>query len=124
MRLPALLVCVLCAACTLGGAPGPAGKPLRIAVDLPLTGTEGRAAVPALDGVRFFVQTHPVLDGFPIELITADDAGAGGGPASPDRGIGNVRRFLGDPTVLAMIGPFDGAVARKEIPIADRKSVV
>jgi branched-chain amino acid transport system substrate-binding protein len=111
-------MCVLCAACTFG-ASTPPGQRLRIGVDLPVTGTEGRAAVPALDGIRFFVQTHPVLDGFAIELVTADDAGAGGGPASPDSGAANVQRFLGDPRILAMIGPFDGAVARKEIPIAN-----
>jgi branched-chain amino acid transport system substrate-binding protein len=107
------------AACTFGGAPGPAGQTLRIGVDLPMTGTEARVAAPAMNGIRFFVQSHPVLDGFSIELVTGDDAGAGGGPASSDRGVANVQRFLGDSRVLAMIGPLDAAVARKEIPIAN-----
>ncbi len=118
MRFCASLVAILLGACTIGGAQ-PAGKPLRIAVDLPLTGTETRAALPALNGIRFFVQTHPTLDGFAIELITADDAAAGGGSASPDRGAANVRGFLADANVVAMMGPFDGAVARKEIPLAN-----
>jgi branched-chain amino acid transport system substrate-binding protein len=72
-----------------------------------------------MNGIRFFVQTHPVLDGFSIELVTGDDASAGGGPASPDRGVANVQRFLGDSRILGMIGPLDGAVARKEIPMAN-----
>src|SRR5438874_301620 len=114
----ACVAAILLGACTIG-APQPAGKPLRIAVDLPLTGSESRAARAAWNGIRFFVDTHPTLDGFAIELVTSDDATAGGGAASPDRGATNVQRFLGDPNVLAMIGPFDGAVARKEIPIAN-----
>ena len=98
-------------------SPAPAGKVLRIGVDLPLTGPESRAATPALSGVRFFVQTHPTLDGFRVELDVRDDAG--GGAPDPARGAANVDHFVSDPSVVAMIGPFDGAVARKEIPIAN-----
>lgn len=118
VRFWASLVAILLGACTIGGGQ-PAGRPLRIAVDLPLTGTETRAALPAWNGIRFFVQTHPTLDGYAIELVTADDGAAGGGSASPDRGAANVRSFLADANVVAMIGPFDGAVARKEIPLAN-----
>jgi branched-chain amino acid transport system substrate-binding protein len=86
---------------------------LRIGVDLPLSGPEMRAATPALNGIRFWVQTHPVLDGFGVELVTADDA------ANPARGVSNVDRFIADTRVLAMFGPFDGPVARKAIPVAN-----
>jgi branched-chain amino acid transport system substrate-binding protein len=91
---------------------------LRIGVDLPILGREARAAVPALNGVRFFVQTHPNLDGFSVQLVVTADDSAGGLP-SPGRGVKNVQSFIADPTVLAMIGPFDAVVARKEIPIAN-----
>ena len=90
---------------------------MTIGVDLPVSGTEARAALPALNGVRFFVRTHPTLDGFTIALATADDAA--GGPPSPDRGVTNVNSFIADSKVVAMIGPFDAAVARKEIPVAN-----
>src|SRR5919201_4467120 len=90
----AACLAVVCAACTSSGGPAPAGKVLRIGVDLPLSGVESRAATPALYGVRFFVQTHPTLDGFKVELETADDA-VGGAP-DPARGTANVRRFLAD----------------------------
>jgi branched-chain amino acid transport system substrate-binding protein len=113
----ALLLLALGTAC---GATTPAPAPLKtihIGVDLPVTGSEARAAVPALNGVRFFVQTHPTLDGFGVALTVADDAG-GGGP-NPTRGASNVRDFVADSSVLAMIGPFDAGVARKEIPIAN-----
>jgi branched-chain amino acid transport system substrate-binding protein len=73
--------------------------------------------VPALNGIKFFVQTHPMLDGFTVVLTIADDAG--GGWPNPNRGVTNLEGFVGDSNLLAMIGPFDAAVARKEIPVAN-----
>jgi branched-chain amino acid transport system substrate-binding protein len=90
---------------------------LHIGVDLPISGREARAALPALNGIRFFVQTHPTLDGFNVVLTTADDAG--GGWPNPNRGVTNLEGFIGDSSLVAMIGPFDAAVARKEIPVAN-----
>lgn len=108
---------VLAAGCTPGigssSQNGPASPVLRIGVDLPLSGSEVRAATPALDGIRFFVRTHPTLDGFSVQLVTADDG------ADPAKGVSNVDRFVSDQSVLAMLGPFDAAVARKEIPVAN-----
>jgi branched-chain amino acid transport system substrate-binding protein len=106
-------VAVGVAACAPTSTPAPAANALRIGVDLPVTGREQRAATTALDGIRYFVQTHPTLDGFPVELVTADDA------ADPARGVANVNHFISDPRVLAMIGPFDAAVARRQIPAAN-----
>jgi len=112
-----MAVLLVSAACA-GGAPAtPPGPALHLGVDLPLTGREARGAVPALNGVRFFVQTHPTLDGFSVSLTTADDAS--GGAPNPNRGASNVLGFLPDPNLVAMIGPFDSAVARLEIPIAN-----
>src|SRR5438128_7118527 len=103
--------------CASATPPPPAGRSLRIGVDLPLTGHEARAAVPALNGIRFFVQTHPTLDGFYVVLVPSDDARDG----LPNSKIGasNVDKFVADSSVVAMIGPFDAWVARREIPIAN-----
>lgn len=109
-------VVVAVAACS-SASPAPPGKVLRIGVDLPLTGPEARAATPALNGIRFYVQTHPAINGFQVVLDARDDAV--NGAADPERGVSNVDRFVSDSTVVAMIGPFDGAVARKEIPVAN-----
>lgn len=108
---------LLACACASNSPAAPTGPTLKIGVDLPITGGEARAAVPALNGVRFFVQTHPTLDGFAVTLVTSDDAG--GGNPNPARGAANVQAFIADPGVLAMIGPFDAGVARKEIPVAN-----
>lgn len=112
---------LLSAACTSVAPAGLTGKPLHIGVDLPLSGAESHAALPALNGIRFYVQQHPKLDGFDVSLTTADDTS--GGTVSPRQGASNVQRFLADPNLVAMIGPFDSMVARKEIPIANASAL-
>src|SRR5438105_15750976 len=108
--LSAAVLLVVCGACASTGTPA-TGPQLRIGVDLPLTGHEARAAVPALNGIRFFVQTHPTLDGFDVVLVPSDDARDG----LPNSKIGasNVDKFVADSSVVAMIGPFDAWVARR-----------
>jgi branched-chain amino acid transport system substrate-binding protein len=104
---------VLSSACLGSPSPVTAHKTIRIGVDLPLSGVEARAATPALYGIKFFVARHPTIDGFDVSLRTADDGG------DPNLGAANVRAFLTDPKVMAMLGPFDAAVARQEIPVAN-----
>jgi branched-chain amino acid transport system substrate-binding protein len=98
----------------LGGPAAPVANTITIGVDLPLTGDEGRAGTSTLNGIRYFVQQHPTLDGFSIVLDARDDTGAAA------RGVKNVKAFIADPRVIAMLGPFDSSVARAQIPIANR----
>ena len=86
-------------------------------MNLPLTGDEGRAGVTTLNGIRYFVDHHPKLNGFNIVLDARDDAG--GASHDTSRGVQNVKAFIADPRVVAMIGPFDSSVARAQIPIAN-----
>src|SRR5438105_7855646 len=119
-RWGSLTVSVLLAFGAACGSPTSPSTPrlsLIIGVDLPLTGREARAAVPAMNGIRFFVKTHPVLDGFDVVLATSDDARDG--LPNAGAGVSNVHKFVADSAVVAMIGPFDAGVARKEIPIAN-----
>jgi branched-chain amino acid transport system substrate-binding protein len=103
------------AACSLGGSPQPT---ITIGADLPLSGDEGQAGTPTLNGVRFFVQQHPVLDGFTIEISARDDAVKG---VHDDKvGAQNVSALIGDPHVLGIIGPLDASVARATIPLANQ----
>jgi branched-chain amino acid transport system substrate-binding protein len=105
-------------ACSGDSAAAPPGKTISIGVDLPLTGVEGRAGTATLNGVRFFVQRHPLLDGFAITVDARDDpAGASRATA---RGLTNLDALVAQPRVLAIIGPFDSSVARAQIPVANR----
>jgi len=107
-------VAVIAGSCVIGGPPSPV---IKIGVDLPLSGAESGAAVPALNGIRYYLQQHPSLDGFTVELDVRDDTT--GGVPDPVKGADNIRAFVADPGVLAVIGPFDSSVARDEIPVAN-----
>jgi branched-chain amino acid transport system substrate-binding protein len=112
----ALLLCA--AACSGGGNTPTAPKTITIGVDLPLTGPSQRAGQSTLNGVRFFVQRHQVLDGFNITIDARDDAAATS--RDPSRGAANLQAFIANPQVLAVIGPFDSNIARAQIPVANR----
>jgi branched-chain amino acid transport system substrate-binding protein len=109
------VVAALVSMCACWGATPP--KVIKIGVDLPLVGADGRAGMPVLNGVRFFVEQHPTLDGYTIEITSRDDAVDGAD--DPSRGASNVKALVADPLVLGVIGPFDSSVARKTIPIAN-----
>ena len=93
------------------------GPVLKIGVDLPLSGSEGRVANPALNGIKLYVQQHPTLEGFSVSLEVEDDSVDG--VPEPPRGAANIQALIGDPAVMAVIGPFDSNIARAEIPVAN-----
>ena len=111
------VVSVVGLACATSCFTGTATKLIRIGVDLPLSGADGRAGTPALYGVQFFVHQHPTIDGFSVEVVPRDDAV--GGLHDPAQGERNVKSLGADPLVLGVIGPFDSNVARLDIPIAN-----
>ncbi len=113
----ALMVGTL-AACSGGDTGAASTKIIAIGADLPLTGGEGPAGLSTLNGVRFFVHSHPTLDGFTIAVDARDDPFS----ATRDtaRGVINVQALIAQPQVLAVIGPLDANVARAQIPIANR----
>lgn len=112
---------VLAAAACGGGGGGGGGAATKgtilIGVDLPMSGNEASNGVPTLNGVKFFVQQHPNLKGFKLDVLSFDDAV--NGVHDPQKGVQNVQQMLSNPDVLAMVGPFNSSVARAEIPIAN-----
>ena len=104
------------AACSSGDSGPKAG--IKIGVDMPLSGTEGRAGSPTLNGVRFFVRQHPTLDGFNVAVSALDDSVKGIHDAK--LGAKNIAAFVSDPLVMGVIGPFDSNVARAAIPPANQ----
>jgi branched-chain amino acid transport system substrate-binding protein len=116
--ISAALLLGLTAACSGEGSGAASTKTIAIGVDLPLTGGEGAAGLSTLNGVLFFVQRHPTLDGFTIAVDARDDPFSASRDTS--RGVINMRALIARPQVLAVIGPFDANVARAQIPIANR----
>lgn len=101
---------------------GAAAKTIRIGVDLPLSGDEGRAGIPTLNGIRFFVHQHAVVGGFNVEINARDDAVKG--VNDPKLGAKNISAFVADPLVMGLIGPFNSSVARFAIPVANQAHLV
>ena len=113
LAICAMVFLVPVAACTLGTTP----KVVRIGVDLPLSGAEGRAGKTVLNGVRFYAYQHPTIGGFTVEVTARDDAVDG--IHDPVQGAHNVVALAADPLVMGVIGPFDSSVARAAIPLAN-----
>jgi branched-chain amino acid transport system substrate-binding protein len=103
------------AACSSGNSVD--AKTIKIGVDLPLSGDEGQAGLPTLNGVRFYVHLHPVLQGFNIEVSARDDAVKGVHDAK--LGAQNFSDLIADPQVIGIVGPFNANVARAAIPLAN-----
>jgi branched-chain amino acid transport system substrate-binding protein len=103
------------AACSGGNSVD--GKTIKIGVDLPLSGDEGQAGIPTLNGVRFYINQHPLLDGFKVEVSARDDAVKGVHDAK--LGAQNFSDLIADPQVLGIVGPFNASVAIAAIPLAN-----
>lgn len=103
-----------------GGTGGTANKgTLKIGVDLPESGAAASSGLPTLHGVELAVkQANDAggVQGFKIEVDNHDDAI--NGAYNEQKGVQNVQAMLGDTKIKGMIGPFNSAVARAEIPIA------
>jgi branched-chain amino acid transport system substrate-binding protein len=111
----AALAVVACGASTGGGGGGSKGT-IKIGSDLPVCTTGGQSTA---NGVKFAVDqknTAGGVNGYTIVYQSFDDCRQGA--YSADAGVENVQTMLGDSKFLGMIGPFNSAVAKAEIPIA------
>ena len=112
----AVFVAAACGGSTGGGS---AKGTIKIGVDLPESGAAASSGLPTLHGVEFAVKTindAGGLEGFKFEVSNFDDAV--NGSYNEQKGVQNVQQMIGDSKVLGMIGPFNSAVAKAEIPVA------
>ena len=110
-------------ACGGGGGGGGTNKgTIKIGSDLPVCTVGGQAVS---NGVKFAISQKNSaggVEGFTIAYQSFDDCRQGAYNA--DAGVANVRQMLDDNKYLGMIGPYNSAVAKAEIPIAAPKSFV
>ena len=124
VRTLALCLAFVCGAAAFERAASPAAaaakRVVKIGLDLPLSGIDGSASLPARNGVVLAVEDAN-RRGFPggvtVALDDLDDAVQG--KHDPAQGAQNLRAFVADPDVLAVIGPMNSNVAEAEIPIAN-----
>jgi len=104
-----------------GGTSGTGGSKgtIKIGSDLPTCTVGGKATE---NGAKFAVQQKKTIEGFDVTFQGFDDCRQGAYNA--DAGVDNVRKMLDDSAYLGMIGPYNSAVAKAEIPIAGPKNFV
>ena len=111
------------AACggTTGGST--TGGVVKIATDLPVSGTDAAQGLPTQYGVDLAVQQNQNLgNGWTLQVTHKNDEGASG--ADPTVGASNISALLADPSVIAVVGPFNSGVAVAEIPVATTGGLV
>jgi branched-chain amino acid transport system substrate-binding protein len=110
----ALMVAFACGGSS-GGGGGSKGT-IKIGSDLPVCSAGGQSTA---NGVKFAVDQKNAaggVNGYTISYQSFDDCVQGA--YSADAGVQNVQTMLGDSKFLGMIGPYNSAVAKAEIPIA------
>jgi branched-chain amino acid transport system substrate-binding protein len=113
----ALSVAVLPIASPVFAGSGPV---VKLGLDLPLSGIDGASSLPARNAVVLAVEEanrRGFSGGVRLELDDLDDAVQG--KHDPAQGAQNLRTFVSDPAVAAVVGPMNSNVAEAEIPIAN-----
>ena len=121
VRARGLLVLITAAvvafACGGGSGGGSSNKgTIKIGSDLPVCTTGGQSTA---NGVQFAVNQRNAaggVNGYTIGYQSFDDCVQAA--YDPAKGVENVQTMLGDAKFLGMIGPYNSAVAKAEIPIA------
>ena len=127
MGIPMLLA--ILAACgsgtTSGGGTTPtaaASVTIKIGTELPTSGKDQSSGKPAQNGAQLAVdqanQNHPVA-GVTFVFDPKDDVGPSG-TNDPTVGAANITALISDAEVAAVVGPFNSAVAKAEMPISNQ----
>lgn len=100
------------------------GQTIKIGIDLPLSGADASVGVSTEQGALLAVdqlgKTLPA--GYTLTAYPLDDAVQG--VHNPEQGVSNVRTFVSDDAVLAMVGPYNSNVAQAEIPVTNAAGLV
>jgi len=112
-------------AASSGGGGGDKGT-VKIAIELPLQGSELAASQPMVNGIRLAVkQAGGTAGGYTIEIPDSavyDDAL--NGAHDPQTGANNMTKIVGEPDVIAVIGPLNSSVAKAQIPISNESGLL
>ncbi|MDQ6918446.1 MAG: branched-chain amino acid ABC transporter substrate-binding protein [Candidatus Dormibacteraeota bacterium] len=110
------IVAVACGGNASTGGSGNKGT-ISIGVDLPESGAAASSGLPTLNGVKFAIQkAGGSVSGWTLTVENRDDAV--GGAYNADKGVQNVTDLINNNAVVSMVGPFNSAVGKAEIPIA------
>ena len=113
-------VAILAAACG-GSTASTAGKTLTVGISFPLNGASLASAGPARDGALLAIK-EAMVDGYTLKAKVLDHAIDG--KKNPDQGAADMLTFVGDETVVAVVGPFNSSVALAQIPVSSEAGLL
>jgi branched-chain amino acid transport system substrate-binding protein len=119
--IAALFVASLSLAACGGGSS--TGGVIKIATDLPVSGTDASNGLPTQYGADLAVSQNTDLGGgYKLQIVHMNNEGTSGADASI--GATNIHNLLADSQVMAVVGPFNSGVAVAEIPVATNGGLV
>jgi branched-chain amino acid transport system substrate-binding protein len=123
LAMGTFLLLAILAACGTGttSTTSTAHMVIKVATDLPISGGEIDIGTSTMNGAELAVtqaNTNQTIPNVTLQLIKKDDAGASGKPDGPT-GAANITSLLDDPQVAGVVGPFNSAVAKAEMPVAN-----
>jgi branched-chain amino acid transport system substrate-binding protein len=109
-----------------GGGGDTSKGTVKIAIELPLQGSELAASQPIVNGIRLAVkQAGGAAGGYAIEIPDSavyDDAL--NGAHDPQTGANNMTKIVGEPDIIAVIGPLNSNVAKAQIPVSNESGLL
>jgi branched-chain amino acid transport system substrate-binding protein len=100
---------------------------IKIATELPVSGSDASSGKPAENGVHLAVdqanKSNFLGSGYQLVFDPQDDVGASG-THDPSVGAKNITALVGDAEVAGVIGPFNSSVAQAEMPISNTAPLV
>jgi branched-chain amino acid transport system substrate-binding protein len=97
------------------------GKTIKIGISLPLSGSSLASAGPARDGALLAIKEF-TLAGYTIETVVLDHAV--NGVHDPQQGAKDMTSLVSDAAVMGVVGPFNSAVAKVQIPISNEAGIL
>jgi branched-chain amino acid transport system substrate-binding protein len=118
----AVLVLGACTSTTPPAGSGAAGAKgtLKIGVTLPLSGGAAADGQPTLKGAKLAVDQANAkggVGGYKLELVPLDHSV--NGKYNEQQGAQDMQTFVADPAVVGVVGPYNSAVAKVQIPISN-----
>ena len=113
-------VAILAAACG-GSTASTAGKTLTIGISFPLNGSSLASAGPARDGALLAIK-EASIEGYTLKAKVLDHAKEGA--HNPDQAAADMLTFVGDETVVGVVGPFNSGSAFAQIPVSSEAGLL
>jgi branched-chain amino acid transport system substrate-binding protein len=102
------------------GTAAHAQKTIKVGVSLPLTGADAEDAVHIKNGIQMAadeINAAGGAGGYKIDLVVYDSGTATAGQYDPAQAATNVKKFVGDSSVVAVVGPMMSGEGKAETPI-------